>query len=437
MGTEYRMEFLYHPSKVLPDGRTRILLEIFVAPESEPGESLAQEAALQAAMNKLACQVMEVHLKSFDTHGESILVNNELYTSKGLSSETYQCYGGPCRVERYTYQSSNGGRTYCPLEQHARIIENTTPHFASIVTGKYSAQSAGEVIKDLTRTMQRNVTRSYIQDLCESVGRAVQAKEIFLAYKIKTPPSKVHAILVAADAANVNLVNEGYKNVCAGCFCLMDEHGECLETICIANAPEEGKTSFWKRMELETARLKELMPDVAWFGISDGACDIQAWLERHCDVVTLDFFHLSEYLNEAKAAFGASQQKQQSWVEKVLHELKHEPGAAPRILEQLERKSKSNCKSLSEEMLSAVVKAVGYMERNIQRMEYADVREANMPIGSGVIEATCKNLIKQRACGSGMKWKRKGLQNVLSLRSLYQSSDRWEQFWQRCAAFGY
>jgi hypothetical protein len=430
------MEFIYHPSKVLPDGRTRILLEIFVAPESEPGETLAQEAALQAAMNKLACQVMAAHLKSFDTHGEPILVNNEIYTSKGLSSETYQCYGGPCGpLPRHIYQNSDGGRTYCPLEQNARIIENTTPHFASIVTGKYSAQSAGEVIKSLARTMQRNVTRSYIQDLCDSVGRAVQAKEIFLAYKIKTPPSKVQAILVAADAANVNLVSEGYKNVCAGCFCLMDEHGECLETICLANAPEEGKTNFWKRMELETTRLKELMPEIPWFGISDGAPDIQAWLERHCDVVTLDFFHLSEYLNEAKAAFGRSKEKQQSWVEKVLHQLKHERGAAARVIQELTRKS--NTKSLSEEMLSGVVKAVGYMERNLERMEYADVREANMPIGSGVIEATCKNLIKQRACGSGMKWKRKGLQNVLSLRSLYQSSDRWEQFWQRCAAFGY
>ncbi len=429
------MEFIAHPSEELPDGRTRILLEVYVDRDYRPGDNLVQEACLQTAMNKFACQSVQSLLQRFDTHGEPILLNDELYTTKGRSAETYQCYAGPCPVQRHAYQNSDGGRTYCPLEQNARIIENTTPYFAGIVTGKYSAMSSGDVIKDLARSMPRHVTRSYIQDLSDSVGRATQAKEIFLAYNILPAPTKVHAILVAADAANVNLVTEGYKNVCAGCFCLMDENGACLETICLANAPEDGKASFRKRMELETKRLKDLMPEIPWFGISDGAPDIQAWLEAHCDVVTLDFYHLSEYLNEAKQAFGANQAKRQSWVTAVLHQLKHEPGAAARVLKRLQ--SKSNTKGLSAEQLSTVIKAIGYIERNLERMEYADVREANMPIGSGVIEATCKNLIKQRACGSGMKWKRKGLQNVLSLRSLYQSSDRWDQFWQRCATCGY
>lgn len=429
------MEFITHASQVTADGRTRLLLEVIIDPESKPGESLVQEANLQAALNEFATQTMSLILKSYDTHGEPIVVNHRIYTSKGLSPETYQSYGGACIVERHTYQESTGGRTYCPLEQNARILENTTPHFASIVTGKYSAQSSGAVIKDLQRTMQRRVSRSYIQDVTDAVGRAALAKETFLAYQLQTPPDQIHGILVAADAANVNLVNEGYKNVCAGCFCLMDENGESLETICIANAPEEGKTNFWKRMALETARLKALLPDIPWFGISDGAPDIQAWLEQHCDVVTLDFYHLSEYLNEAKAAFGASKDQQQSWIETTLHALKHNPGAAAKVTRQLTHKS--NTKSLHETQLSAVVKALGYMERNQDRMAYAEVRATHMPIGSGVIEATCKNLIKQRACGSGMKWKRKGLQNVLSLRSLYLSSNRWEQFWQRCAAFGY
>lgn len=429
------MEFVKHAPQVQADGRTRLVFEAFVEAGYKAGESLEQETNLHVAMNEFAAQTMSVMLKTYDTHGEPILVNNQIYTSKGETPETYQCYGAAIGIQRHTYQSAQGGLTYCPLEQQARIIENTTPYFASIVTGKYSAQSGGAVIKDLARTMQRKVNVAYIQDLSDSVGRAAQAKETFMAYKVQTPPERIHAVLVAADAANVLLVKEGYKNVCAGCFCLMDEDGECLEFICIANSPQEGKTNFWKRMELETKRLKQLLPEVAWFGISDGAPDIQDWLHQHCDVVTLDFYHLSEYLNEAKQAFGVSPAQQQSWIEKVLHRLKHEPGASEKVLQQLERKS--HTKGLKPEALAALVKAVGYMERNLERMDYAEVREAEMPIGSGVIEATCKNLIKHRACGSGMKWKRKGLQNVLSLRSLYLSSNRWEQFWQGCANSGY
>lgn len=37
-------------------------------------------------------------------------------------------------------------------------------------------------------------------------------------------------------------------------------------------------------------------------------------------------------------------------------------------------------------------------------MHYARYRAQGLPIGSGVTEAACKTLVKQRLCGSGMKW---------------------------------
>ncbi len=40
------------------------------------------------------------------------------------------------------------------------------------------------------------------------------------------------------------------------------------------------------------------------------------------------------------------------------------------------------------------------------------------PIGSGVTEAACKVIVKQRLCCSGMKWKESGAAAVLSLRCL-------------------
>ena len=38
------------------------------------------------------------------------------------------------------------------------------------------------------------------------------------------------------------------------------------------------------------------------------------------------------------------------------------------------------------------------------RMDYSSRVAANEPIGSGVTEAACKVIVKQRLCGSGMKW---------------------------------
>jgi hypothetical protein len=69
-------------------------------------------------------------------------------------------------------------------------------------------------------------------------------------------------------------------------------------------------------------------------------------------------------------------------------------------------------------------------------MDYASFHANNLPIGSGVTEAACKVLVKQRLCGSGMRWKEKGAKVVLSLRALIQSAGRWVQFWDKINQFG-
>lgn len=429
------MQVLRGPIRHDKDGATRISVEIVVDPKYLPGQCHQIEADLQAKLNEVAVSGMEVVLSRFDTHGEPITLGGRVYTSKGRSPATYQCYGGAAQVERHVYQTSEGGKTFCPLEDRARMIADTTPHFAAIVAGKYSANSGRETRIDLQRGLQREVGLEYVQNLAQSVGRSALAQENHLAYEVKTPESEVEAIVVAADATCVPLVKESYKQASAGCFCLLNKEGDLLEKIYLAEVPEEGKRRFWARMEQETRRLKERFPLVPWFGLSDGAVDIQEWLEKHCDMVTLDFYHLSQYVIGAKEAFGLTEAQQKQWVEKTLHALKHEEGAAERLLKQLKRKSRAGVEN--KEAAQAVVKALSYVERNRERMEYALLGEENLPIGSGVIEGACKFVIKQRACGSGMKWKRKALRSVLALRSLYVSSNRWEQFWRRCAIFGY
>ena len=71
------------------------------------------------------------------------------------------------------------------------------------------------------------------------------------------------------------------------------------------------------------------------------------------------------------------------------------------------------------------------------RMDYA-TRVANKePIGSGVTEAACKVVVKQRLCGSGMKWKEAGAAAVLSLRCLNHTTGRWDQFWSKIDRWGF
>ena len=417
------------------NGKIRMSFEIEFDEACRPGDLLEAESQLQRLLNRTAVSVMGEMLSCYDTHGEPLQLHRQTYTSKGKSPQTYQCYGGPVTVERHLYQSSAGGATYSPMEDRARLIAGTTPHFAGIVTGKYSAQSGRAAQTDLQRSIQRSLSVDFIQTLAGEVGKTVAAKERYPAYQIQTPPKQVQAVIMAVDSTCVPIVGEDYKHVAVACFCLMGTDGECLEKIYLVNAPEDKKVTFWQRVDGEVGPLKEHCgPDVPWFGLCDGAPELQEKPEGYCDVVTLDFYHVSDYVNEAAGGLAATPEACEKWIAKVLHQLKHDEDGARCLLAELERQK---ARALTGEAPSALEKACGYVERNLGRMQYAAVRAEQMPIGSGVIEAACKHVIKQRAAISGARWKRQALQTVLSLRALYLSSDRWEQFWQQCARVGY
>lgn len=73
-------------------------------------------------------------------------------------------------------------------------------------------------------------------------------------------------------------------------------------------------------------------------------------------------------------------------------------------------------------------KVLGYFVNNRDRMQYDKYLATGLPIGSGVIEGTCKNLINDRMERSGMRWSPDGAEAILKLRSLHLT-DLWNEFW--------
>lgn len=74
--------------------------------------------------------------------------------------------------------------------------------------------------------------------------------------------------------------------------------------------------------------------------------------------------------------------------------------------------------------------AITYFTNNItaSRMNYAASVVLKHPIGSGVTEAPCKTIVKQRLGQSDMKWKNKGAGVILSLRALFILQDDGSNF---------
>lgn len=100
----------------------------------------------------------------------------------------------------------------------------------------------------------------------------------------------------------------------------------------------------------------------------------------------------------------------------------------------MQRLSTTGLNTTQQEKLQS---AMTYFDNHHHQMDYAAAREKHWPIGSGVTEAACKTLVKQRLCRSGMRWKDKGAAVVFSLRALMLTPDRWRQFWDKLDQFGF
>lgn len=249
------------------------------------------------------------------------------------------------------------------------------------------------------------------------------------------PGKRVHHIAVGVDGTCA-LFSEGtWRQVMVGTIAFFDSEGDRIDTIYVANALENGKATFFEKMERELERVREHYPDVKYVGIADGAHDQWEWLEKHTTWRILDFWHASEYLNLVSAAFGSSPAKQQSWFEETCHRLKHDKDAALSILDEL--KQMRDAGRLTKALREQLEKTITYFENQCHRMDYRIYRAMGFSIGSGVTEAACKCIAKERLCGTGMRWSLSGADAVLSLRTLIKSSGRWESFWRKTAQHGF
>jgi hypothetical protein len=140
----------------------------------------------------------------------------------------------------------------------------------------------------------------------------------------------------------------------------------------------------------------------------------------------------------ALAIFGAQpickdDEAREQWLDEQCHNLKHKHHAAQRILRDLRQADTSK---MAPEQSKDLQECITYFGNHLHQMRYALYRDKGMPIGSGVTEAACKTLVKQRLCCSGMRWTPEGAQIILSLRALVLTESRWHQFWQKINQYG-
>jgi Zn-finger protein len=395
-------------------------------------DMLSSEEAIQQGVNLAGLLATEHSLSRFDTDGTPIEIDEKKYTSKGQLSKTYQCPFGEFELYRNVYQSNDGGSTYCPLDNDARILVYSTPKFAKTVSQKYSQIGCRRVQRDLEENHSRSISRTYIQDISAAVEKVASSKP--WRYTTGIESSEVSSVGISLDGACMLLRTDGWRVAMVGSISLYDVEGERLHTTYIAQAPEYGKETFLRDFEKEIAATKKLYQEKLYVGVADGAADNWKFLQNHAQAQILDFYHATEYLAKVSKAAFKRKFEGKEWLKKSCHTLKHEEDGAKILLkEMLELTKKKISKAKKEEIETAIT----YFTNQLHLMNYSSHLSKKIPIGSGVVEAACKVIVKQRMCNSGMRWTEEGATNVLVLRCFNETDGKWKQFWDKVVRWGY
>lgn len=143
----------------------------------------------------------------------------------------------------------------------------------------------------------------------------------------------------------------------------------------------------------------------------------------------VDVYHVSEHIHGCgKALFGEGSAEAKSWAEDQLRYLLHHGG--PKFVEHLDELAVGVSEAPAREALR---KLRGYLQENRDRMWYRERLAAGRPIGSGLIEGGCKNVLGARLKLNSARWRVRRAERIGNLRCL-EYSDLWGTYWQSRAA---
>lgn len=147
---------------------------------------------------------------------------------------------------------------------------------------------------------------------------------------------------------------------------------------------------------------------------------VQAEIPRSKAFLVLDFYHASEHLFEAVGLCKSmSKKKREKLYKELRHLLRHDPDGISKVIEHL--------KGLAVTRRGKKMKeAIKYFENHKDHMQYAQLDDINLSIGSGQVESAVRRVINLRFKSNGTFWKRETVEKLMHLRAQFKTG-RWEE----------
>jgi hypothetical protein len=159
--------------------------------------------------------------------------------------------------------------------------------------------------------------------------------------------------------------------------------------------------------------------------IGDGAVWIWNLADQHFPsaIQIVDLYHARQHLWDLSTKlFPTDEQARKRWIAGSLKQL--EAGKIEALVKTL-----GQLRPQSPELAKLVSNEAEYFQRNAERMRYPMFRAQGLFVGSGVVEAGCKEVIGSRLKRSGMFWTVRGANAIIALRCC-RLSGWFEDYWE-------
>lgn len=410
-------------------------------------------------------------LQGLVTDEEEVEVDGRRYRRLDQpSSATYYGRWGPHAVEERLYRELgvHNGPTIKPIELRAGIIEHMTPDMAR-VTGELSADDSSRAVVKILRVVGLvPPSRAFIADRVTALATAVADDVATLeqaAREAETVPDQVASVSCGLDRMSVRMNEPAdidqaqeilherskpylrtppppkeshYRKAWVGSATVYNVAGKALHTWRYGVEAEADPEQLAERVAADIAWLLNAYPGVPLHCIQDAAPELRALPEALArrlpegvrPIELIDYEHLMGYLETVvdDCEPDGDPYNMKLWYR---DELLRDDGAIDRIWRSLRRKAK-RLPGRNTKARRAVAAALSYIRKRKNKMRYASLYKANLPIGSGVTENTCWQM-QQRVKLPGQSWETRGLRATLAIRGLVLS-DRWDTAWQPYAA---
>ena len=403
--------------KELPQ-RVQALLKRHEASQELGFEELEHE--LHALFTHAECAATSEALERHDVDLPHVFIDAEKHHRAHRCEKTYLCAVGPVTAMRTLYRARPGERAVAAMERKVGIVEGYwTPHAArqgAMLTAHLVPREAEEVLGVLGNMTP---SKSSLDRLPKALSARWEAQRPQFEARVREETLEVAdtacTVAVSLDGvmAPMKTGGGGYREAsCASVRCTARESSP----VRMARMPESPRP-WWARR----SRRCWVRPDLRLPRSERQLTFLSRVLPEGVELI--DFFHAAQHLSDAfDAAYGANDPKAVAQFEKYRHLLRYDDDGVAQVIRALRhlRSKHPECERIAQ--------VLGYFRNNRHRMGYAEAKGQGLPIGSGVVEATCKTLVTERLKRSGMRWSERGGQAILTLRALLQSH-RFESGW--------